>query len=169
MQVRREAAAAVGVGVVRPLRVSAQPPVEKPAQPGPCGRRATAVVHRTDRVVDGELGQLTPAAAEQTVTADIKLKKTRNLVTQLTSAEWLASWPGTDAEKRLGLELFYDEATAHAKSLRVEETTGSLRDLVGTGFKDFDRILGDPAWAKILAVPRFRKEFDAIRGEAKGP
>ncbi len=40
-------------------------------------------------------------AAEQTVTADIKLKKTRNLVGQLTSAEWLASWPGTDAEKRL--------------------------------------------------------------------
>jgi len=40
-------------------------------------------------------------AAEQIVTADIKLKKTRNLVAQLTSAEWLASWPGTDAEKRL--------------------------------------------------------------------
>src|SRR5215470_6086529 len=40
-------------------------------------------------------------AAEQTVAADIKLKKTRNLVAQLTSAEWLASWPGTDAEKRL--------------------------------------------------------------------
>jgi virginiamycin B lyase len=40
-------------------------------------------------------------AADETVTADIKLKKTRNLVAQLTSAEWLASWPGTDAEKRL--------------------------------------------------------------------
>src|ERR1700691_4374490 len=40
-------------------------------------------------------------AAEQTATADIKLKKTRNLAAQLTSAEWLASWPGTDAEKRL--------------------------------------------------------------------
>ncbi len=40
-------------------------------------------------------------AAEQTATADIRLKKTRNLVAQMTSAEWLASWPGTDAEKRL--------------------------------------------------------------------
>jgi virginiamycin B lyase len=40
-------------------------------------------------------------AAEQTATADIKLKKTRNLTAQLSSAEWLASWPGTDAEKRL--------------------------------------------------------------------
>jgi len=39
--------------------------------------------------------------AEQTVTADLNLKKTRNLMAQLTSAEWLASWPGTDAEKRL--------------------------------------------------------------------
>jgi len=40
-------------------------------------------------------------AADQPATADLKLKKTRNLVAQLTSAEWLASWPGTDAEKRL--------------------------------------------------------------------
>jgi virginiamycin B lyase len=40
-------------------------------------------------------------AAEHTATADLKLKKTRNLVAQLTSTEWLASWPGTDAEKRL--------------------------------------------------------------------
>ena len=40
-------------------------------------------------------------AADQPATADIKLKKTRNLVAQLTSAEWLASWPGTDTEKRL--------------------------------------------------------------------
>jgi streptogramin lyase len=40
-------------------------------------------------------------AAERTATADIGLKKTRNLSAQLTSAEWLASWPGTDTEKRL--------------------------------------------------------------------
>jgi streptogramin lyase len=49
--------------------------------------------------LDGK--QTANVAAEQTVTADLKLKKTRNLVSQLTSAEWLASWPGTDAEKRL--------------------------------------------------------------------
>ena len=40
-------------------------------------------------------------AADETVKADIKLKKTRNLAAQLTSAEWLASWPGNDTEKRL--------------------------------------------------------------------
>ncbi len=40
-------------------------------------------------------------ATEATAAADITLKKTRKLVAQLTSAEWLASWSGTDAEKRL--------------------------------------------------------------------
>lgn len=75
----------------------------------------------------------------------------------------------TDEEKALGLDLFYDEATAHAKSLRVEETTGSLRDLVGAGFRDFDRVRKDPAWEKILALPEFQKEFDAISGATKAP
>jgi virginiamycin B lyase len=49
--------------------------------------------------LDGKPAPDVTAAA--TTTADIKLKKTRNLVAQLTSAEWLASWPGTDTEKRL--------------------------------------------------------------------
>jgi virginiamycin B lyase len=40
-------------------------------------------------------------AAERAATTDIRLKKTRNLSAQLSSAEWLASWPGTDTEKRL--------------------------------------------------------------------
>lgn len=73
----------------------------------------------------------------------------------------------TESEKKLGLEVFYDEATAHAKSLRIEETTGSLRDLVGAGFKDFDRIRNDPGWAKILALPDFQKEFKPITESAK--
>ncbi|MFO0950282.1 MAG: hypothetical protein U0835_03850 [Isosphaeraceae bacterium] len=73
----------------------------------------------------------------------------------------------TDEEKKLGLELFYDEATAHAKSLRVEETTGSLHDLVGAGFKDFDRIRKDPSWQKIFALPQFQKQFDEIAAPPK--
>ncbi|MBO0753216.1 MAG: hypothetical protein J2P53_13950, partial [Bradyrhizobiaceae bacterium] len=40
-------------------------------------------------------------AASAPAVANLRLKTTSNLPSQLTSAEWLASWPGTDAEKRL--------------------------------------------------------------------
>src|SRR4051794_30593292 len=36
---------------------------------------------------------------EKTATADIKLKKTKNLASQLTNAEWMMSIPGTEAQK----------------------------------------------------------------------
>jgi virginiamycin B lyase len=38
-------------------------------------------------------------AAEKTTTADLKLKKTRNLASQLTNAEWMTSIPGTEEQK----------------------------------------------------------------------
>ena len=38
-------------------------------------------------------------AAGRTATADIKLNKTDNIAPQLTSAEWMLSMPGTDAQK----------------------------------------------------------------------
>ena len=38
-------------------------------------------------------------AAEKPATIDLKLKKTRNLVTQLTNAEWILSMPGTEEQK----------------------------------------------------------------------
>src|SRR5471030_2518729 len=37
--------------------------------------------------------------SEKTVTTDIKLKKTKNLASQLTNAEWMMSIPGTEAQK----------------------------------------------------------------------
>ncbi len=39
--------------------------------------------------------------AEQAVTADIKLKPTKNLPGQLTNAEWMMSMPGTDEQKAI--------------------------------------------------------------------
>src|SRR3954465_9132016 len=36
---------------------------------------------------------------EKTANADIKLKKTKNLASQLTNAEWMMSIPGTEAQK----------------------------------------------------------------------
>jgi streptogramin lyase len=38
-------------------------------------------------------------AADKTTTADLKLRATHDLASQLTNAEWLASMPGTDAQK----------------------------------------------------------------------
>src|SRR5204863_1601133 len=38
-------------------------------------------------------------AIGRTAVADLTLEKTKNLSTQLTNAEWLASFPGTDAQK----------------------------------------------------------------------
>ena len=37
--------------------------------------------------------------SEKTATTDIKLKKTKNLASQLTNAEWMMSIPGTEAQK----------------------------------------------------------------------
>ena len=37
--------------------------------------------------------------AGETATADLKLQKARDLASQLSNAEWLASFPGTDAQK----------------------------------------------------------------------
>ena len=42
--------------------------------------------------------------AEKTATADIKLKKTRNLASQLTNAEWMMSIPGTEEQKAMLLD-----------------------------------------------------------------
>ena len=38
-------------------------------------------------------------AGEKTTTVDIKLKKAKNLASQLTNAEWMMSIPGTEAQK----------------------------------------------------------------------
>src|SRR5438128_5484373 len=39
-------------------------------------------------------------AAGSTTAADVKLRPARNLAKQLTNAEWLASFPGTDTQKK---------------------------------------------------------------------
>jgi virginiamycin B lyase len=40
-------------------------------------------------------------SAAQPMTAEIKLRATKNIASQLTDAEWLASMPGTDSQKRI--------------------------------------------------------------------
>jgi virginiamycin B lyase len=53
------------------------------------------------RAVGYELGKLDPVevAADKTATSDLALRKTADLASQLSNAEWLASMPGTDAQK----------------------------------------------------------------------
>jgi virginiamycin B lyase len=58
------------------------------------------------RAVGYEISAPTTAdiVAEKTATADIKLKKTRNLASQLTNAEWMMSIPGTEEQKAMLLD-----------------------------------------------------------------
>jgi len=55
----------------------------------------------TIRAVGYDIGSPTKATvvAEKSSTADIKLKKTKNLASQLTNAEWMMSVPGTEQQK----------------------------------------------------------------------
>jgi virginiamycin B lyase len=53
------------------------------------------------RAAGYELDNSSPVsvAADKTATADLALRKTEDLASQLSNAEWLASMPGTDAQK----------------------------------------------------------------------
>ena len=58
------------------------------------------------RAVGYEISAPTEAeiAPEKTTATDIKLKKTRNLASQLSNAEWMMSIPGTDEQKAMLLD-----------------------------------------------------------------
>jgi hypothetical protein len=71
----------------------------------------------------------------------------------------------TAEEKALIVACLRSEAAAHAKSKRVEETTGSLRELKGAGFADFESLRQDPDFAAIFEVEAFRNAFDEMVAE----
>ena len=62
-------------------------------QPGQYSVRIRAVGY------DLEAPQEVAVAANQTATSDLKVIKTRDLASQLSNAEWLASFPGSEQEK----------------------------------------------------------------------
>jgi virginiamycin B lyase len=62
-------------------------------EPGQYSLRIRAAGHD----LDGS-GQVS-VVADKTATADLALRKTEDIASQLTNAEWLASMPGTDAQK----------------------------------------------------------------------
>jgi virginiamycin B lyase len=67
-------------------------------EPGRYTLAIRAVGYDLDGPKDGKLNA--EVAAGNTATADIKLKPAKNLARQLTNAEWLASFPGSDAQKK---------------------------------------------------------------------
>jgi virginiamycin B lyase len=62
-------------------------------EPGHYGIAIRAVGYDLNAPAAGDV------AAEKTTTVDLKLKKTRNLASQLSNAEWMMSIPGTEAQK----------------------------------------------------------------------
>ena len=63
-------------------------------EPGRYSLAIRAVGYELDGPKTAQVAAGTPA------TVDIKLRPTKNLAKQLTNAEWLASFPGTDAQKK---------------------------------------------------------------------
>jgi virginiamycin B lyase len=63
-------------------------------KPGNYSLRIRAVGYDLDSAVSVKVGGATP------VEFDLKLRKTEDLAAQLSNAEWLASFPGADAQKR---------------------------------------------------------------------
>ncbi|MGA7070265.1 virginiamycin B lyase family protein [Bradyrhizobium sp.] len=62
-------------------------------EPGAYSLRIRAVGYDLDGPTEASV------AADKTTTADLALRATKDLASQLTNAEWLASMPGTDAQK----------------------------------------------------------------------
>ena len=62
-------------------------------EPGAYSLRIRAVGYDLDGPTEASV------AADQTTTADLTLRATKDLASQLTNAEWLASMPGTDGQK----------------------------------------------------------------------
>jgi hypothetical protein len=73
----------------------------------------------------------------------------------------------TDEEKKLASEVLYETARVEAKEMQEGEAFIALRELVGTGFHDFDRIRSDPYWQAFLAQPPYKEEFDKIVKQQK--
>ena len=66
---------------------------ENRLEPGHYGIATRAVGYDLSAPAAGDV------VAEKTMTADLKLKKTHNLASQLNNAEWMMSIPGTEAQK----------------------------------------------------------------------
>src|SRR5262249_22470513 len=68
-------------------------------------------------------------AAGRSTTADVKLRPARNLAKQLTNAEWLASFPGTDTQKKaLSTCMVCTDPAGTAPPTRAPDESGQVSD-----------------------------------------
>ncbi len=86
----------------------------------PQGRLAPARYTLNTRAVGYDLAAATPVdvAAGTSVTRDLRLQTTADLPKQLMNAEWMASFPGTDDQKRFVVNC------NHCHSLEITARTG---------------------------------------------
>src|SRR5882672_8891832 len=70
-------------------------------------------------------GPRTVTVSGQTAPVSVKLKKTRNLAAQLTSAEWFMSFPGTPQQKA-----FMDRCTSCHTYERIAKSTYNADDFI---------------------------------------
>ncbi len=68
----------------------------------------------------------------------------------------------TDEEKQLVAEVLFNEACENARSVRLEETLGSLREAVAAGFKDLHRVTEDADWAAMRELPQFQQALKEL-------
>ena len=88
----KKVGATITVTVVTDERGRYQFPAAR-LQPGSYALRIRAVGYDLETAANVEV------EGRKTVTADLTLRKARDLASQLTNTEWLASFPGTDAQR----------------------------------------------------------------------
>ncbi|OFW30318.1 MAG: hypothetical protein A3J28_02060 [Acidobacteria bacterium RIFCSPLOWO2_12_FULL_60_22] len=100
-------------------------------------------------------------AAEKAATADLKLRRTKDLAAQLTDAEWFLSWPGAREAK---MPFFRDPTYKHFNGCHtIEEMARSRYTPDG-----FDTVLQRGAGCDDSAVPPARDDAAATRQDAGG-
>src|SRR5262249_24370841 len=87
-------------------------------EPGEYGLRIRAVGYELD-------GPKTVTVGNATAPVSLKLKKTKNLANQLTSAEWFMSWPGSKEQKN-----FIDRCTSCHTYERIAKSSYNADEFV---------------------------------------
>jgi virginiamycin B lyase len=140
----KKAGSTITVSVVSDEKGNFAFPTSK-LEPGQYSLRTRAIGYEID-------GPKTVTVGPQTAPVSIKLRKTRNLSAQLTSAEWFMSFPGTKEQKN-----FLDRCTSCHTYERIAKSTYDA-----DGFIKVLQRMGNYAPGTTPYEPQLRKETRAI-------